>query len=150
MWQSSLSLGRLHRHPIWNHLADAIGWQAGPLLYHRKSIANRAAKTLSQRLRSTARACTIFGARYSRTYRPGDAYRARSVRCAHQGAGPTDESRAGPSSVRRRGLGRISLSMDLQHRRFRTDHRARASAAAIASNISGTQLSGVLFRATPV
>jgi homogentisate 1,2-dioxygenase len=50
--QSQIPQRRLHRHPVRDDLADALDDERSALLHHREPFPDRAAETLSQRIRT--------------------------------------------------------------------------------------------------
>ena len=70
--------------------------------------------------------------------------RPRRARRQVPGQGRLPDLRPRLPPVRRRGLGRLRLSVDVQHQRLRADHRADPHAAAVAPDLPGPELRHLL------
>src|SRR5207237_4477655 len=101
-------------------------------------------EALPERVRPAARARALLPPRHPSADRAAHAPRPR--RAPRQGARPRrlPDLRPRLPPVRRRRLGRLRLSMDVQHQRLRADHRPDSHAAAEPPDLPGAELRDLL------
>ena len=112
------------------------------LLLHARR--DRDAEPLPQPLRAAARARAVLAARLPPAGRAADPPRARRVRADRPRPRRLPDLRARLPPVRRRRLGRVRLSLHVQHRRLRADDRPDPHAAAGAPDLPGPELRDLL------
>ena len=139
----ALQGGRLHRHPARDDLPVRPRGRAAPPRV-RLARADRDPAALPERVRAAPRARALLPPRHARADRAQDARRPRRApgQAAHQGRLPDLRPRLPP--VRRRGLGRLRLPVDVLDPRLRADHGPHPHAAAVAPDLPGAQLRHLL------
>ena len=105
------------------------------MLVHESTRQRNDSAAVSQRVRSARRARAVLRARFSRAGAQGAGRSARRIRNPRHQRRPQRDLRRAESSLRRRRLGRLLLSLRVQRRRVRADHRQAAPAAAGARDL---------------
>ena len=126
--------GRLRRHPARDDLhLRAVRPAAVPAL--RDARADRDPEAVPEPVRAADGARALLPPGHPPADRAPDRPRARRVPAQDPRPGRLPGLRDRLPPVRRRGLGRLPLPVDVQHQRLRADHGAHPHAAAVASDV---------------
>ena len=140
----ALSRRRLHRHPARHDLpVPPRGRAALPRLHLARP--DRDPAPLPQRVRAAPRARALLPPRHPSPHGAEDALGPRRARRQVPGQGRLPDLRPRLPPVRCRGLGRLRLSVDVQHQRLRADHGPDPHAASGAPDLPGAQLRHLLL-----
>ena len=134
---------RLRRHPALHDLPPRVRARlaARPARHRGDRQRRRSRRGTSTPTASSGSAPPTASATCTaRARRSVDRPRARRRPVLDQGRPPADALHAGAPSVRRRRLGRHGLSVHVQRRRLRADHRHGPPAAAGASDVRGARV----------
>ena len=139
----ALQGGRLRRHPARDDLPlRAVRPAALPAL--RDAGADRDPEALPQPVRAADGARALLPPRHPPADRAPDGPRAGRVPAQDPRPRRLPGLRDRLPPVRRRGLGRLPLPVDVQHQRLRADHGADPHAAAVAPDLPGPELRHLL------
>ena len=134
---TSLLVGRLSRRAERGDIPRDIELRRHQNSRYRSQLRHRNASQIPQRVRANPRTRALYRARYEGTRRTRDHQREGRLRCQYQGTRSHHAVSLPLSPARYCRLGRLPVSLGVQHLRFSADKRSDTPAAARPSDLRG-------------